>query len=331
VSEAKPEAQTVKTGGETGIEVPGGAGIPGGGKSREPVSSKKLASDEIPAPPPAATVSSQGTPSAGGARNAEKGHVLPRTVGSNGERPAANGEKTPVPVPGRTEGPSWASGNEELVYRVEFLGVTMGYARFLFQGKVTYQGKEVYHLNVRAWTSDFLSVIYPINDTIDYYLDVKTLAPLRQEFTHPGKEKDDIAFYDQEKGKIVYRYKHNGEIRKQVDVIPDVYDPVSAAYYFRSWDLGMEERPRNVYTGRKLWQISLKTLGVENIDTPRGRVETVVTQPIIRRDGQLENKGDMKMWLTNDSRHVPVKIYAKFRKIRMWTLIAELMPAKEGG
>ncbi len=304
---------------------------PDAGKPDEPASSRKFEPKDVPAPPPAATVPSQAPPSSGGGRNAEKGHVLPRTVASTGERAAANGKKTPVPAPGRTDEPAWARGNEELVYRVEFLGVTMGYARFLFKGKVTYEGREVYHLSVRAWTSDILSVLYPINDTIEYYLDVKTLAPLRQEFTRAGKKKDDIAFYDQEKGKIVYRYKHNGEIRKQVDVIPDVYDPVTAAYYFRTWDLGVEERPRNVYTGRKLWQISLKRLGMENIDTPRGRFEAVVTQPIIRRDGQLENKGDMKMWMTNDSRHVPVKIYAKFKKIRIWTLIAELMPAQEGG
>jgi hypothetical protein len=60
-------------------------------------------------------------------------------------------------------------------------------------------------------------------------------------------------------------------------------------------------------------------------------VDTVVIQPVIKRDGQPDNKGDLKMWMTNDARHVPVKIYAKFRKIRMWTLTAELVPAREGG
>jgi translation initiation factor IF-1 len=233
--------------------------------------------------------------------------------------------------PAEPNEPAWAVGKEELVYRVEFLGMTMGYARFTFKGKVAYNGKEVYHLNVRAWTSNFLSVIYPINDTIDYYLDVKTLAPLRQEYTSEVKRKDDIAFYDQEKGKIVYRYKRNGEIRKRVDVPPEVHDPVSAAFYFRTRDLGASDRPRQVYAGRKLWQISTRTLGLERIDTPGGQVDTVVIQPIITRDGNPENKGDMKMWMTNDARHVPVKIYAKFRKIRMWTLTADLVPPQEGG
>jgi hypothetical protein len=37
------------------------------------------------------------------------------------------------------------------------------------------------------------------------------------------------------------------------------------------------------------------------------------------------------MWMTDDVRHIPVRIYAKFKKIRMWTLYAELMPPREGG
>ncbi len=277
----------------------------------------------VPPPVPPLAPEVLGEPAKAGAPHSHEGI-------RNGKIPS-NGARAHTSLPAEQNEPAWAAGKEELVYRVEFLGMTMGYARFTFRGKVAYNGKEVYHLSVRAWTSDFLSVIYPINETIDYYLDLKTLAPLRQEYTHAGKGKDDIAFYDQEKGKIVYRYKHNGEIRKQVDVPPDVHDPVSAAYYFRTRDLGASERPRNMYAGRKLWQISTRTLGVERIDTPRGPVDTVVIQPVIKRDGQPDNKGDMKMWMTNDARHVPVKIYAKFRKIRMWTLTAELVPAREGG
>ena len=143
--------------------------------------------------------------------------------------------------------PEWAKSPEELVYRVDFIGITMGYARFRYVGKVSIAGKPAYHLNVRAWTSGVLSYIYPINETIDYYLDAETLAPIRQEFTQREKEKDDVALYNQETGKITYRYRQSGKIRKQVDTIPSVYDPVSVAYYFRWKDLGVENRPRNMY------------------------------------------------------------------------------------
>jgi len=229
--------------------------------------------------------------------------------------------------------PAWAKSPEELVYRVDFIGITMGYARFRYVGKVSIEGKTAYHLNVRAWTSGALSYIYPINDTIDYYLDAETLAPIRQEFTHKESEKDDVALYDQETGRITYRYRPSGKIRKQVDTIPSVYDPVSVAYYFRWRDLGAEDRPRNVYGGRKVYQISSRVLGNERIRTGHGEVDTIAVQPVIRRDGKPDNKGDLKVWFSNDARRVPVRLYAKFRKIKDWTLVGELMPAasKTGG
>jgi hypothetical protein len=206
----------------------------------------------------------------------------------------------------------------------------MGYARFTFLGKVLLSGKEAYHLQVRAWTSDILSLIYPINDTIDYYLDVQTIAPLRQEFAN-SRKKDDVAIYDQEKGTIVYRYKKDGTIRKKVDAVPNVYDPVSVAYYFRTRDLAAEERGRPMYAGRKLWEISARPVGFERIQTERGEVDTIIIQPVIRREGKVEDKGDLRMWMSRDERHLPVRLYAKFRKIRMWTLVGELMPDPQGG
>ena len=229
--------------------------------------------------------------------------------------------------------PGWAKSPEELVYRVDFIGITMGYARFRYQGKVTIDGKSAYHLNVRAWTSGILSYIFPINETIDYYLDTETIAPIRQEFTQRESEKDDVALYDQETGKITYRYRQSGKIRKQVTTVPSVYDPVSVAYYFRWKDLGAENRPRNVYGGRKLYQISSRILGNERIRTEYGEVDTIAVLPLIRRDGKPDDKGDLKIWFSNDERRVPVRLYAKFHKIKDWTLVGELMrPAgKTGG
>ena len=189
-----------------------------------------------------------------------------------------------------------------------------------------------FHLNVRAWTSGLLAYIYPVNETIDYYLDTETLAPLRQEFTRREREKDEVAVFDQETGTVTYRFRQSGEIHNKVDISPQpVYDPVSAAYYFRGRDLGGEERARTVYAGKKVWQISARVLGSERIQTERGDVDTFVIQPVIRREGKTENKGDLRMWLSSDDRHIPVRVYAKFTKIKEWTLVGELTNPQGGG
>ncbi len=239
----------------------------------------------------------------------------------------------PVPPPPAREGvePPWARGKESLAFRVDFLGITMGYARFLYKGKVSVGGKAAYHVNVRAWTSGILSYIYPINETIDYYLDMETIAPVRIEYTGRKKKRDDVAVYDQVNGRIEYRYLDDGQVRKTVDVVPTTHDPVTAVYYFRWKDMGREDRPRNVYGGRKVYQIAAVFAGSERLRTNSGEVDTLVVAPVIRRDGKPENKGDLKMWVTNDERRVPVRIYGKFRKIKEWTLVGELMPERAGG
>ncbi len=324
VGGGSPAAPAPPAGGETGGGSPAVPGSPPGPST----------SGESPAAAAPSGEARTKVPEGAAKTPQHGGEALPESSARKGpaERPArAVIARLPDHLAFDQSGPCWARGREELVYRVEFLGITMGYARFVFNGKVLLGGREVYHLSVRAWTSNVLALIYPINDTIDYYMDVKTLEPLRQEYTSGNRKKDDVAIYDQETGLIVYRYKESGEIRKQVNAVPNIYDPVTLAYVFRSRDPAEEARPRNVYAGRKVWEISAQPLGVEKIATDAGEVETIVIRPVIRRDGKVENKGDLKMWLTRDERKVPVRLYAKFKKIRTWTLVGELMPERKGG
>lgn len=300
----------------------------GGSKDEEaPVAGEATTVAAVPQTHPAAQGKANGKGISGRASDTGPATAVPHSEEDRGKTVVAMlSEEKAFPQ----DGPSWMRGKEELVYKVEFLGIKMGYARFSFRGKVLLGGKEAFHLRVRAWTSDVLSMIYPINDTIDYYLDVQTMVPLRQEFESSRKE-DDVAIYDQEKGTIVYRYKKDGKVRKIVDAVPNVYDPVSVAYYFRTKDIGAEEKGRPMYAGRKLWEISAKPLGTERIRTERGEFDTIIIQPVLRREGKVEDKGNLRMWMSRDERHLPVRVYAKFKKIRTWTLVGELLPDPQGG
>ena len=331
VAEWLPPAVTTEAAGETTGALPAGDNTAAGDTpagDNAAAGGPEAASPAV-TPPPGAKVGPGVSPTHDGA---------PPGSPPSAHKPKPAAETLPVPtespkIANDAPPPAWAKSAEELVYRVDFIGITMGYARFRYVGKASIAGKTAYHLNVRAWTSGVLSFVYPINDTIEYYLDAETLAPIRLEFTRPEREKDDVALYDQETGKITYRYRQSGKIRKEVDTIPSVYDPVSLAYYFRWRDLGIENRPRNMYGGRKVYQISSRILGNERIRTERGEVDTIAVLPVIRRDGKPENKGDLKIWFSNDERRVPVRLYAKFHKIKDWTLVGELMSSttKAGG
>lgn len=232
---------------------------------------------------------------------------------------------------GPIDAPAWSRGREELFYRLTFLGVTAGYARFTIMGKTIVDGRPTYHLHVRGWTSAFLSVFYPVNNIMDYYLDVQTLEPVRIAVTKTEKKqfKDQVILYDQDKGVITYWDKGLTRMEKRVEVMPNVHDPVTAVYYFRTKDTGNPDRPRNMYAGRKMWQVASRSNGLETIPDEQGRpVETIVLRPVLKRDGKPESKGDIKMWLTNDERRVPIRIYAD---IKFGTVVGQLIPSQEGG
>ncbi len=272
------------------------------------------------------------TPPIIGKASAENGFPYPGGSSDN-ETKGASPDNQPAKSQELTaaDGPGWGRDHEELYYRLTFLGMTAGYARFTIMGKTIVDGRQAWHLHVRGWTSQFLSVFYPVNNIMDYYLDVKTLAPIRIAVTKNEKKKftDEVVIYDQEKGSITYWDKAQKKVEKKVEVLPNVHDPVTAVYYFRARDMGNPDRPRNVYAGRKMWQISSICAGTETIPNEFGQqVETTILKPLIKRDGKVESKGDIKMWMSNDSRHIPIRIYAD---IKIGTLVGQLIPPQEGG
>ncbi|MCL1926099.1 MAG: DUF3108 domain-containing protein [Syntrophorhabdaceae bacterium] len=244
--------------------------------------------------------------------------------------PAESSVSGATPAGSELQMPQWAAQPETLFFRVDFLGISMGYARFQYTGIVSVEGKAAYHIKVRAWTSGILSYIYPVSEAIDYYLDADTIQPIRIEYTGKKDERDDVAVYDQKNGKITYIYTDDGTIRKTADAAPSCYDPISAVYYFRSRDMSREEKPVNMYAGRKIYQITGRLSGSTLLNTKNGLVDTLVVEPVIWKDGEPYDKGEFRMWVSDDGKHVPLKIFGKFRKIKDWTLVGELIPEQPG-
>lgn len=287
------------------------------------------------APPPA--TAEEGTGSIAGPETAKPAQDARETSPPLASTPA---EKTPPPdrppevrvaasqAPLAETAPEWVRSKEDLSYKVSLLGITMGYARFTFAGQVRVEGREAYHIKVRAWTAGILSALYPVNETADYYLDAETLAPLRQDLTGRKKKRDEIVIYDQEKGAILWWYRDNRTLRRRIEAAPDVYDPVSVAFFYRTRGMADESLSRNLYAGRKMYRIALRSAGSEKLTWNGKEIETDVVRPVLRLEGKPVSRGDMAMWVTRDSRRVPIRLYAKFRKIRVWTLVGELFPPR---
>lgn len=281
------------------------------------------------APPPSPTLDApirETSPGAGAAGSAPPVRTEPaagktaRKPPSAGPAPAARGAPPEIPI--------WASDGEELSYKVTFMGVTAGYARFISRGRVRIGGRDAYHIQIKAWTTGTLSVLFPISESFDYYLDAESLAPIRRDSVIRKVNRPEIVLFDQEKGTITHWYGDTMEVRKVKQIPPPgFYDGVGAMYFFRTRGIGDPSVSIRLFGGRKVYRASSETVGVETIPYGKGKVDTFLVKPIYREEGGSGEKpmvGELLVWVSKDPRRVPVKLYASFTKGLEWKLVGEL-------
>ena len=98
--------------------------------------------------------------------------------------------------------------------------------------------------------------------------------------------------------------------KNAIKLSDNIYDPVSYVYFLRMKKLSIGDRYRfNSYGRKKIREIIIDVTGKENIKVPAGTFNCFKIEPVTE-DGKpiLKNKGEMQVWLSDDSLHLPVKI-----------------------
>ncbi len=94
-----------------------------------------------------------------------------------------------------------------------------------------------------------------------------------------------------------------------------VHDIVSAFYYVRTLDLTHSHKGDvihlvNFYDG-KTHPLDVRVLGHQQVETEVGTFECSVIEPMVVEGGLFKNEGSIKIWLTDDDNHMPVKMASK--------------------
>jgi hypothetical protein len=94
---------------------------------------------------------------------------------------------------------------------------------------------------------------------------------------------------------------------------PDVHDLLSAFYAFRRMEYRIGQTSRlNILDNRKFFKdVEINCLRKETITVPAGKFECIVIEPKIHAEALFKAKGSLLIWLTNDSRRVPVRMESK--------------------
>jgi hypothetical protein len=220
---------------------------------------------------------------------------------------------------------------ERLVYDVSWLGIKAGQATLEALGMVELNGQTAYHLVTTATSTPWISKFYRVDDRSESYLAQDSPRALRfEKHLREGRYRHSSRTdFDHAKGMAKFRYLDFGPVPREISrleeaerfskyveqefpLTPGALDELSVLYYVRTQTLA----PGNtlharVFASRKNWDLEVKVLRRETLETALGRRETVVVEPLLTFEGIFQRKGRVIVWLTDDAERIPVQMQSQ--------------------
>jgi len=123
--------------------------------------------------------------------------------------------------------------------------------------------------------------------------------------SHGKRKKQRELVFDHEAGEVTFT--ENG--RKMALAIPQqTQDALSSLYYLRTRKDFIVGTPIvfDIHDSGKNWSVEVHVLGREKLKTPVGEFDTIKVKTYPKYEGVFMHKGEIFIWLTDDSRKIPV-------------------------
>jgi len=235
--------------------------------------------------------------------------VAPAPVSSApaGTSPTAMPRQLHLPPPLRQAGEFLGVTRETLTYRITLHGVKVGEATL----DATNDNGAV-RIVVKVSSAPWVSAFYPVDDEITTELVAGNylVTSIRQ---REGKFVGNTGFTLMLREKKVFSTRRllDGD-RLVTEPLPrsDVTDVVSGFYYLRNQPLEVGKTVLlQLYDSGKYAPTEVEVLRREKIEVPGlGTVPTLVILPHLKTAAIFRRTGDILIWLTADSRKVPVRV-----------------------
>ncbi|HET8539415.1 MAG TPA: DUF3108 domain-containing protein [Anaeromyxobacter sp.] len=219
------------------------------------------------------------------------------------------------------------SPGEETVLDVTYLGLPTGEGRIL----VGDPAGEVWPVIFQAKTRGVVGFVDVREHFVTYWDTAARLtrgSDLRA--FEVGDYHQDSARFDRANGEATYTVQRNGRTSKATIAIPpDVHDLTSAFMWLRLQPLAPGQRYElPVVASRKAFTLVAEVQERETVEAPAGTFRTVKLKVRTQLDGKFSTKRDTFLWLSDDARHVLVKVSADFA---VGSIVARLRAYRPGG
>jgi len=272
---------------------------------------------------------------------------MPATAVSKGEKAKkkSKGDKSPPPaadvkaaVPAaKTFKPlAWPFGvGEKITLVLRYGPLEGGIAVMEVKEPQSINGETVLHYHAEVKSSKVLELFYKVDDKMDSWVGLKDHLPRRQEIKQLESARwgRRAVVFDQPRHAVRF-YAHTTfkegkveEIKREDPMTPFAQDVFGALYYYRFLSLGEHRVNFPIHDRFRNWSNELTFIAKEKIIVPAGEFEALRYKMFPRVSGDLAPKGDVEIWVSNDSRRVLLQFKAK---IKVGSLTGELKEYEAG-
>ena len=203
---------------------------------------------------------------------------------------------------------------EKLHYDLTWEGIKTGEAEL----EVRQTGDEI-QLISKANSSALASLFYRVEDLVistvkkgenkGYYEGFIGVPHNYRIIIREGRQQRDKEFIMDHTSKKVTYINYLAKEKKEFGINESTLDPLSSFYYARTLPLEVGKSVFiDVFDSKKLYKAEIQVLKREVIETSAGTFKTLLIKPIVRSEGIFFRKGDILIWLTDDSRKIPVML-----------------------
>lgn len=209
------------------------------------------------------------------------------------------------------ENSAWGPG-ERLVFSVEYGIIKAGTASLSVTGPVDHEGLLAYRITAEANSNPAFSSFFEVRDINESLLDIVQLHSLTymKSLQEGEYSKSEEMFFDQEAGFAFYPEEEDQELA-EIPIPPHALDVLSAFYYARTQEL---EPGGNfcidVHVDNDNYPMEVEVLQRGSIRTRAGTFDCIQLHPVLRGEGLFNQQGEIFIWVTDDSRHMPVLMSA---------------------
>ena len=224
---------------------------------------------------------------------------------------------------------------ERFDFHGRWFAFPVGYGWIEVKDIVTVDGRQAYQIEIQGHSNKVLSKFYQIHDTVQSYLDVETLRPLR--FEKDQREGDyrssEVVTFDYERSVATYRSRLSDTV-KHIELPEVFHDLVSVLYWLRSQPLEAGKAlTMDIYSDEKIYKTEFQISGLTTLELlKRGTFRCVIVEPKTSLKGLLVKRGRLWAYITADENRVPlfVKVTTPWGPMSMVVSEASLLHAIGG-